>query len=109
MNNRESLITGLAVAMGQGEALKTRYDKNKYDASTGTILCNGHIIKSQTIEQARMFFDEQRKKYQAQIDNLQGAYDIMCFYETAVQAIEMMQEQSLVHGGKVEIKSRRIS
>ncbi|MCR5100474.1 MAG: hypothetical protein K6B41_03860 [Butyrivibrio sp.] len=102
MENKAELIEGLAIAMGQGEALKTRYDLNKYDSTTGTMYCNGHIISSSTINNAKNFFDAQRRKYKEHIEELQGAYDMMCFYEVALEGIEKLQAEAFKTGGRIK-------
>ena len=87
---REDLIHSLAKSMGMGEAQKAKYTAGKYNADTGSIFCNGHVITKQTIEQSRIYFHNQYRKLASKDD--EGAKDLASIYEVALEAINMMVE-----------------
>lgn len=86
--NRSDLINGLAAAMGAGSFSATRYESNKYDKGTGTFYCNGHIISATTIQKASNFFEANMKRCDKSTSSGNEMYLI---YETAVEAIKLMQ------------------
>ncbi len=87
--SREDLIYSLARSMGMGETNKTPVKTaGKYSAETGTIFSNGHVIKRETIEQAKQYFDGQYRKLCEMDDD--GARQMACIYEVAVEAIRIM-------------------
>lgn len=87
---REDLIHSLAKSMGMGEAQKTRHVSGKYNAETGTIFSNGHMINKATIEQARIYFSNQYRKLAEKDD--EGAREMAVLYEVAMEAINIMTE-----------------
>ena len=87
---REDLIHSLAKSMGMGDAQKTKYTAGKYNADTGSIFSNGHVINKQTIEQSRIYFLNQYRKLASKDD--EGAKDLAAIYEVAFEAINMMVE-----------------
>ena len=87
---REDLIYSLAKSMGMGDAQKPKYSATKFNAETGTIYCNGHVISRGTIEQARAYFTAQYRKLAEKDD--EGARDMSTLYEVAMEAITMMVE-----------------
>ena len=89
---REDLIHSLAKSMGMGEAQKSKYTAGKYNADTGSIFCNGHVITKQTIEQSRIYFHNQYRKLASKDD--EGAKDLASIYEVALEAINMMVESA---------------
>lgn len=87
---REDLIHSLAKSMGMGDGNKLRFSSGKYNAETGTLYSNGHMISKATIEQARSYFTTQYRKL-AEKDE-EGAKDLATLYEVAMEAITMMAE-----------------
>ncbi|WP_026661964.1 hypothetical protein [Butyrivibrio proteoclasticus] len=87
---REDLIHSLAKSMGMGDAQKAKYTAGKYNADTGSIFSNGHVINKQTIEQSRLYFLNQYRKLASKDD--EGAKDLAAIYEVAFEAINMMVE-----------------
>lgn len=87
---REDLIHSLAKSMGMGDGNKPRFSSGKYNAETGTLYSNGHMISKATIEQARSYFTTQYRKL-AEKDE-EGAKDLATLYEVAMEAITMMAE-----------------
>ncbi len=87
---REDLIHSLAKSMGMGDAQKAKYTAGKYNADTGNIFSNGHVISKQTIEQSRIYFLNQYRKLASKDD--EGAKDLAAIYEVAFEAINMMVE-----------------
>ena len=89
---REDLIHSLAKSMGVGEAQSGRISSSKYNADTGTMYCNGHVISKATIDQAKLYFSNQYRKLAEKDD--EGAKDMAAFYEVASEAINMVVESS---------------
>ncbi len=87
---REDLIHSLAKSMGVGDAQNARISSTKYNADTGTMYCNGHVISKATIDQARLYFFNQYRKLAEKDD--EGAKDMAAFYEIASEAINMIVE-----------------
>lgn len=85
---REDLIHSLAKSMGMGDAQKAKYASGKYNAETGTMYTNGHIITKATIEQAKAYFTMQYRKTAEKDD--EGARELSMLYEVAMEAIGMM-------------------
>ncbi len=89
---REDLIYSLAKSMGMGDAQKAKYSASKFNADTGTIFCNGHVISRTTIDQAKSYFTTQYRKLAEKDD--EGAKDMARLYEVAMEAINMMLENA---------------
>lgn len=87
---REDLIYSLAKSMGMGDAQKARFSSGKYNAETGAMYCNGHMITKNTIEQARSYFTTQYRKLAEKDD--EGARELATIYEVAMESIGMMVE-----------------
>lgn len=98
---KESLISALASAMGQGAYADTKFSESRYDASTGTLFCQGYIISRYTVDEALEYF----RKAKAQADRLAESEPAMrntaLYYQTAIEAIAMMQKQAIKNGGRV--------
>ncbi len=89
---REDLIYSLAKSMGVGDAQKTKYSTGKFNAETGTIFSNGHVISKNTIDQAQCYFAAQYRKLAEKDD--EGARELTMLYEVALEAINIMVENS---------------
>lgn len=89
---REDLIYSLAKSMGMGDAQKAKYSASKFNAETGTIFSNGHVISKTTIDQAKSYFTTQYRKLAEKDD--EGAKDLAILYEVAMEAINMMLENT---------------
>ena len=89
---REDLIYSLAKSMGMGDAQKAKYTASKYNAETGTIYSNGHVISKATIEQAKAYFTTQYRKLAEKDD--EGAKELSTLYEVAMESINMMLESA---------------
>ena len=76
--------------MGMGDAQKARFASGKYNADTGAIYSNGHVISKRTIEQSRIYFLNQYRKLAEKDD--EGAKELAAIYEVAFEAISMMVE-----------------
>lgn len=90
---REDLIYSLAKSMGMGDTQKTKYTASKFNAETGTIYCNGHVINKATIDQAKSYFTTQYRKLAEKDD--EGAKELASLYEVAMEAINMMVESTV--------------
>ena len=89
---REDLIYSLAKSMGMGDSQKTKYSASKFNADTGTIFSNGHVISRTTIDQAKSYFTAQYRKLAEKDD--EGAKEMAMLYEVAMEAINMMLENA---------------
>lgn len=89
---REDLIQSLAKSMGMGDAQKPKYAAGKFNADTGSINANGHMITRATIEQAKTYFTSQYRKLAEKDD--EGGKELSMLYEVAMEAINMMLESA---------------
>ena len=89
---REDLIHSLAKSMGVGDAQKAKYTSNKFNTETGAMYAKGHAIPRGTIEQAKVYFTNQYRKIAEKDD--EGAKEMAMLYEVAVEAINMMVENT---------------
>ncbi len=88
MSNREALINSLAEAMGASTPSATLYSDSKYDRETGTFYCNGHIITSNTIDKAIIYY---QNLYQRAIKNPDNK-EVAMIYELASEAIRLLRK-----------------
>ncbi len=93
---REDLIYSLAKSMGMGDTQKAKYTASKYNAETGTLYSNGHMITKGTIEQSKAYFTAQYRKLAEKDD--EGAKELSAFYEVAMESINMMLASSSPEG-----------
>ena len=89
---REDLIHSLAKSMGMGDSQKPKVSSGKFNAETGTIYSNGHMISRATIEQAKVYFTSQYRKLAEKDD--EGVKEMAALYEVAMEAINMMSEST---------------
>ncbi|MBQ3789772.1 MAG: hypothetical protein II800_02440 [Lachnospiraceae bacterium] len=102
--NREDLIGALAAAMGQGNYSSTKYEESRYDNSTGTLYCQGYIISKSTVDEAKEFFRNAKKKADRTAETDSSARNLALYYQVAVEAIGLMQKETVLTGGKVIAK-----
>lgn len=93
MNNksRTELIEQLAMSMGAVTENTSKYDRARYDSSTGTLYCNGVKYSRNVVEDALSYF----RKMQATA-NASGSRDMQnigTYYQIAVEAILIMEGQ----------------
>ena len=93
---REDLIQSLAKSMGMGDAQKKSFSAGKYNAETGAMYCNGHMITKNTIEQARSYFTTQYRKLAEKDD--EGAKQLASLYEVAMESIGMVVDSGKPEG-----------
>ncbi len=103
-SDREKLIGALAAAMGHSNFAETKYDEAHYDSATGTLYCNGYIISGTTIDEALGFFRDMKEKVDKVAETDSTARNVGLYYQTAIEAIIMMQKSSI--NGKVIVKNR---
>ena len=102
--NREDLIGALAAAMGQGNYSSTKYEESRYDNSTGTLYCQGYIISKSTVDGAKDYFRNAKKKADRAAETDPAARNLALYYQVAVEAIGLMQKETVLTGGKVIAK-----
>ncbi|MCR5094014.1 MAG: hypothetical protein K6B72_08580 [Lachnospiraceae bacterium] len=108
MNNstdREKLITALASAMGQGDYSSTKYSESKYDPTTGTLFCQGYIISKSTVDEALEYFKKAKLRADQSADADNSMRNVALYYQTAIEAIIMMQKKASADGGRVIAKN----
>ena len=93
---REDLIHSLAKSMGMGDAQKKTFSSGKYNAETGAMYCNGHMISKYTIDQARSYFTTQYRRLAEKDD--EGAKELATLYEVAMEAIGMVVDSGKPEG-----------
>ena len=93
---REDLINSLAKSMGMGNAQKKSVGAGKYNAETGALYCNGHMISKATIEQAKSYFTTQYRRLADKDD--EGAKDLASLYEVAMESINMVIDSGKPEG-----------
>lgn len=93
---REDLIQSLAKSMGMGDAQKKNFSSGKYNADTGAMYCNGHMITRSTIEQARSYFTTQYKRLAEKDD--EDAKQLAGLYEVAMECIGMVVDSGKQEG-----------
>ena len=94
---KEDLIKGLTSAYGI--PVESKYAESRFDTSTGTFYCNGHVITPGKIEQALRYF-EASKTY------VEAGSDVYMFCELAQEAIKLMQKNGTVNGNIIMNKSK---
>ncbi|MBR4529954.1 MAG: hypothetical protein IKO80_06730 [Lachnospiraceae bacterium] len=99
--NREDLIGALAAAMGQGGYSATKYEESRYDTSTGTLYCQGYIISKTSVDEALEFFRNSKKRSDRMAETDPNARNSSLYFQVAIEAIQMMQKQAILNGGKV--------
>ncbi len=88
--NRSSLIEQLAMSMGAVSESSTKFDQTRYDASTGTMYCNGVKFSKNVVDDALNYF--RRMQAQANASGTREMQNIGVYYQIAVECIIMMQK-----------------
>ena len=76
-SEREQLINKLASSFGMADTYNTKYGAPKYDASTGTLYCEGISISKTTVMNALTHFERQKdylQKISSQDPELRNQY-----------------------------------
>lgn len=93
---REDLIQSLAKSMGMGDSQKKAFSGGKYNAETGTMYSNGHMITKHTMDQARSYFTAQYRRLAEKDD--EGAKDLAGLYEVAMECIGIVMDSGKPEG-----------
>ncbi len=94
MTNRTATIMQLASAMGHGAAVETLHGPSRYDAGTKTLYCNGQVITSATMEDAKKYYEDQKVFFRSGPNAaLPDAGMYITFCDIAINAINWMMEQ----------------
>ncbi len=86
-DNRAELIAGLATAMGAGPIKDAQLQNTRYDRTTGTFYCNGHIITANMIDKAIIYYENMFQRAQKNPDTREMAL----VYELALEAIRLLK------------------
>ena len=89
MLEREDLINQLAMSMGAGEYGRTKYENSRFDASTGTLYCDGYMITKNVLDEAVAYFTGLRNKCDYKDPD---SRKMAMIYQSAIEAIKMMRE-----------------
>ncbi len=84
------LITKLADQFGMANVSNTKYSESKYDASTGTLYCEGISIPKATVTRALEFFERQKDYYRIQAQRDSSCMDQYLINTVAHNAILML-------------------
>lgn len=108
-NKKEQLIQALAASLGQNniDMKDTRYTGGVYDSSTGTLYCQGYIISKCSIEEAKEFFRIAKSKSDRLADTDTVSRNASLYYQTAIEAITLMQKGAMGDGSRYIIGARR--
>jgi hypothetical protein len=89
MADRGDLINQLAATMGAGNFASTKYEESRYDASTGTLYCDGIMIASTVIDKAESHF----KALKAKCNYADPASrEMAMIYQVAIEGIKKIRE-----------------
>lgn len=92
--DKQNIIMQLASSMGHGTAVTTLHGPSRYDAGTKTLYCDGKVIGKASIEDAKLYFEEQKAYLKASPNgSLQDANTYISYFDTAIEAITWMLEQ----------------
>lgn len=89
MQGREDLINQLAASMGAGDFANTKYEESRYDASTGTLYCDGIMITKVVIEKAEQYFRSLKAKC-SYTDP--ASREMAMIYQLAIEGIKKIKE-----------------
>lgn len=95
-NVKSSLVEELAKSMGMGSTKSV--STSKFDASTGTLYCDGEVYTRQSIKEARDFCEEMEHKYKKFSGNASELYLI------AKLGLDMLLKGSVSSGNNITIK-----
>ena len=94
MDNREDLIMQLASSMGHGAAISTLHGPSRYDAGTRTLYCEGKVIGKESIEEAKVYFEDQRNYLKSGTNaSIADVNTYITYYDAAIEAINWMLNQ----------------
>ena len=88
MPDREALINQLAAKMGAGDFAQTKYTDSKYDATTGTLYCDGIMITKPVIDKAEQHFKNLKSKCSY---NDPASREMAMIYQVAIEGINMIR------------------
>ncbi len=91
---KEQTIASLAASFGMGDGRSTRFTESNYDASTGTLYCEGITIPKSAINKALEHFTRQKDYYKS-IANLSD-YNMDCYIVNVVACNAIMMLESNV-------------
>ena len=89
MADRIDLINQLASSMGAGDFASTKYEGSKYDASTGTLYCDGIMITANVIDKAENYFRELKNKCSYSDP---ASREMAMIYQVAIEGVKKIRE-----------------
>ncbi|MBO6112274.1 MAG: hypothetical protein J6P45_04425 [Lachnospiraceae bacterium] len=87
--SRTNLIEQLAMSMGAVSENSSKFDKARYDSSTGTLYCNGVKYSRNMVDEAVNYF--RKMQQQANASGSREMQNIGTYYQIAIEAILMME------------------
>ncbi|MCR4654098.1 MAG: hypothetical protein K5744_10485 [Eubacterium sp.] len=88
MLDRQDLINQLANSMGAGDFAATKYEDSRYDASTGTLYCDGIMIASTVIDKAEAYFKGLKTKCSYADPS---SREMAMIYQVAIEGIKLIK------------------
>lgn len=91
--NREKIIESLAASYGISSGKDTRYSDSRFDASTGTLYCEGMAITKSTVIKALEYFSKQKDYLKGIAEREPATVDNYLNSVVAYNAIAMLVNQ----------------
>ncbi len=76
------------------DTYNSRIEGSRYDASTGTLYCDGMAVSKTSVETALGFFEKQRDYYRSMASKDNSYMEQFLDYSVAYNAIVMMMTKS---------------
>ncbi len=92
MADKDQLIRDLASSFGMNDVHATKYGDSKYDASTGTLYCDGITIPRSTIDQAKQYFSTQMDYFKSRANQNADSMTQYLISTVAFNAICMLKD-----------------
>ena len=89
---KADLIKSLAESVGMTDMFDTKTDGPRYDASTGTLYCDGIVLPHSSIEREKEWYRRQMETYRAQAEHDALKKEYFLHYAIAYNAICMLED-----------------
>ena len=91
-SKKSDLISSLAAEMGIFTDADTKYGGSRYDATTGTLYCNGMTLPNSSLESIKSWFRSQMLNYQDLMEREPKLKDMYIKMSVAYNAILLLKE-----------------
>ena len=89
---REKLIKELAEQAGLTDTTGSRYGHSRYDASTGTLYCEGIALPHSSLEKVRDYYKDQMYRYRDLANRDKTIMEVYIRNAVAYNAICMLED-----------------